>query len=410
MGWEERLREAALTAPNGDRLDFDFENVSKEIDKKTTAFNFPDADGTYIQDSGHTGRRYPLRIFFWGNDYDLKAAAFEEMLLQRGTFELDHPAYGVTDVVPFGTIKQRDDLKTAANQAIVEVTFWETIGLIYPTAESDGADEALSAVDEYNQQFDDNINLTSAVETASFKNSYDVFLKKAKSALQNIADGQSDVQKQFDALDKSITNGLDILVAKPLLLVFQTKLMLQSPARALVNINARLEAYKNLADSFTTGDKSIHTKGNDNRPANDFAASDVFVSTSVTGSIISVINNEYVTKTEAIEAAESVIAQFDAAVVWRDDNFKSLEEIDIGGSYQKLQDAVALTAGYLVELSFSLKQERRITLDRNRTIIDLVGELYGSIDDQLDFFINSNELTGSEILELPKGREIVYYI
>lgn len=410
IGWEDRLRGAALTSPDGTRLDFDYENVSKSIDKKTTAFDFPDVDGTYIQESGHTGRRYPMRIFFWGDDHDLKSAAFEEMLLQKGIFELEHPIYGVVEVVPFGTITQRDNLKTAANQSIIELTFWETIGLIYPESEDDEGAETLNAIDEYNQEFDDNIDLTSAVETSSFKNSYDVFLKKTKSALQKVADSQADVQKQFDAFDKSITDSLDLLVAKPALLIFQTKLMIQSPARAITKLNARLTAYKDLADSFTTGDKSTQTNGNDNRPANDFAASDVFVSTSITGSIISVINNEFVTKTEAIEAAENIIEQFDAAVVWRDDNFQSLEEIDTGGSYQKLQNAVALAAGYLVQISFSLKQERRIVLDRNRTFVDLIAELYGETDAQYDFFINSNNLSGDEIKELPAGREIVYYI
>jgi hypothetical protein len=70
---------------------------------------------------------------------------------------------------------------------------------------------------------------------------------------------------------------------------------------------------------------------------------------------------------------------------------------------------VALTAGHLVETSFTLLQERRIVLDRERTIIDLAAELYGSVDDRLDLLINSNDLTGSEILELPRGRTIVYY-
>lgn len=85
-------------------------------------------------------------------------------------------------------------------------------------------------------------------------------------------------------------------------------------------------------------------------------------------------------------------------------------DIDTGSAYQQLQEAVAITAGFLVGISFTLKQERRLILDRSRTIIDLVAELYGSIDEQLDFFITSNNLSGSEILELPKGREIVYYV
>jgi len=44
-------------------------------------------------------------------------------------------------------------------------------------------------------------------------------------------------------------------------------------------------------------------------------------------------------------------------------------------------------------------------------VIPLVAELYGEVDAPLDFFIRSNNLTGDEILlEIPKGREIVYYI
>ena len=75
-----------------------------------------------------------------------------------------------------------------------------------------------------------------------------------------------------------------------------------------------------------------------------------------------------------------------------------------------LRRFVAIAAGFLVEISFTLKQEFRITLDRPRTIIDLAAELYGEVDGQLDFLISSNNLTGSEILDLPRGREIVYYV
>ncbi len=409
MGWEERLSGAAYTSPNGNRLTFDYENVSKEIDIKGSAFEFPDINGTYIQPGGHSGRRYPLRLFFWGDDYDQKVAAFEEMLLQPGIGQLDHPIYGSLDVVPFGTIKRRDDLKTAANQAILEVTFWETLDLIFPSVQNDGAAETLSAIDAFNNSFDENISTKSAVEKASFKSSYDSFLKSAKGGLQSVADTQADVQKQFNAVNKSINDGIDILIAKPALLFFQTKTMIQIPARSLSNIGARLTAYNNLISSFTNEEEPL-TKGNDSRNENKFATNDVFVTTAVTGSIVSVVNNEFTTKVEAIEAADEITKQFDAAVVWRDNNLKSLEVIDIGGSYQNLQEATALAVGYLVQLSFSLKQERRIILDRDRTMIDLVAELYGSIDDQLDFFINSNDLTGSEIKEIPKGREIVYYI
>ena len=415
MSWNDRIIEARYTSPSGEFIIFNYENVRKAFDKKTTAFNFPDADGTYVQDMGHSGRRYPLRVFFWGDDYDLEAAFFEKLLQERGTGKLEHPVYGTVDVVPFGTVTQRDDLKTAANQAVVEVVFWETIGLIYPASQADPASSVLFAVNEYNDaaatEFEGITNLTSAVEQSSFKAGYESLLNDAQSGLQFIADVQADVQKEFNAINDSINQGIDILISQPLNLAFQTVLLIQSPARALADITARLSAYKDLASAILSGDGASVSSTNDSRESNAFHAKDLYASTYVTGSVLSVVNNTFKTKTEALEAAEAVLVQLDDLVVWRDTEFATLSEIDTGAAYQQLQEAVALTAGFLVEISFTLKQERRLILDRDRTIIDLVAELYQCcVDDQLDFFITSNNLTGSEILELPEGREIVYYV
>lgn len=414
MAWNDRIRDAAYTSPGGTRLTFTYENVRKTVDKKTTGFEFPDADGTYVQDLGHSGRRYPLRVFFWGDDYDQDAEAFEAALLERGTGKLEHPIYGTVDVVPFGTITRRDDLKTSANQAVIELTFWETIGLIYPSAQTDPASAVLASVDEYNaavsEEFQEVTDLDSAVEQATFKNSYQALLDSASSGLQAVADVQDDVRQQFDAIVDSVNQGIDVLVSQPLTLAFQTTQLIQSPARALANIEARLDAYGNLANSIISGDGAVVEPSSDSRSSNEFHTNDLYASTYVTGSVVSVVNNQFSTKTEALQAAEAVLTQLDDITNWRDQNFQSLEEVDTGGAYQKLQEAVAITAGFLVEISFSLKQERRIVLDRDRTIIDLAAELYGSVDDQLDFLIISNDLSGSEILELPKGREIVFYV
>ena len=150
MAWNDRIREAGYTSPSGVRLTFEYENVQRSVGKKTTGFEFPDADGTFVQDLGHTGRKYPFRMFFWGDNYDLEVQAFEDALLERGVGRLDHPIYGSVDVVPFGEIVRRDDLTTAANQAVLQVTFWETIGLVYPSSQTDPASAVLISVDEYN--------------------------------------------------------------------------------------------------------------------------------------------------------------------------------------------------------------------------------------------------------------------
>lgn len=397
MVWQDRIREAAYTSPSGARLPFIYEDVGRSVDKKTTAFTFPDADGTYIQDLGRTGYQYPLRLIFSGDNYDTETAAFEAALLEPGTGVLEHPAYGSIDVVPFGTITRRDDLKTAANQAIVEVTFWETIGIIYPTGQTDAGSAVLDAVTEFNnaiaEQTADNLPLDTAVQRASFKATYTSFLDSVNEGLQPITDAQADVARTFNTIEESINEGIDTLIADPLSLAFQTVLLIQSPARALTDITARLTAYTDLATSITSGTGASVTR-------------DLFAMSSVSGSVLSAVNHQFNAKPDALQAATDILDQFDSVVTWRDTNLA----LDTGESYQQLQEAVALVAGFLVEISFTLKQERRIVLDRARTIVDLSAELYGEVDGQLDFLIASNNLTGSEILELPRGREIVYYV
>jgi len=411
MAWQDRIKQAAYTPPSGTRFVFGYENVSRSVTKKTSAFNFPDADGTYVQDLGHTGRRYPLRVFFWGDEYDVEAQAFEDALIEKGIGRLEHPVYGLINVVPFGEISRRDDLKTAANQAVLEVEFWETIDLLYPTGQTDPASAVVSAVEEFNaaqaEQFEETIEIEAASERASFKSGYTRLLDGAKVGLRAVANVQDNVRRQFNAVYDSISAGIDTLVSDPLTLAFQTTILLQTPALAAANIRARLEAYQNLVGQLTG---TVREPNLGAESSNAFKTDDLFASTAVAGTILSVVNNQFETKSDALNAADALAALFDDVTAWRDLNFESLGEVDTGGAYQQLLEAVSLAAGFLVEISFTLKQERRITLDRNRTIIDLVAELYGEVDGQLDFFIQSNGLTGDEILELPKGRQIVYFI
>lgn len=405
-GWELRLREAAYTSPSGTRIVFNYEDVRRAFTKRTNAVEFPDADGTYIQDLGVGGRRYPLRVFFWGPDYDLAASAFEEILAEQGVGKLEHPAYGVVDVIPFGEVTRRDRLKTAANQAAIEVVFWETRGVVYPAAQDDPGSVVLGAVAEYNEAaafaFSETPGIDSAVGQASLKSQYERQLAAVSTVLTPIAETQDDVAARFSAIEDSISLGIDVLVSDPLTLGFQTVLLIQTPARAAAAIADRLNAYAGLLSSLISGEGAAS--------AQEFRTADLYASTYVSAEVVAVVNNTFLTKSGAISAAEILLAQLATVTAWRDNEFTSLGLVDSGEAYQELQEAVAVAAGFLVQLSFSLKQERSFVLQHPRTIIDLVAELYGVVDSQLDFFISSNNLTGSEIIELPRGRRIVYYV
>jgi hypothetical protein len=71
--------------------------------------------------------------------------------------------------------------------------------------------------------------------------------------------------------------------------------------------------------------------------------------------------------------------------------------------------AASAARASLLERAYSLRAERRVTLASDRTPLDLVAEFYGGAIDELDAFIESNGLTGDEIILVPAGREVVYY-
>lgn len=415
--WAERLQEAAYTSPGGTRIRFLYEDVGRTTSKRTTAFEFPGVNDAYVQDNGHGSRKYPLRCVFTGNNCDKLATAFEAALLERGKGKLEHPLYGTFDVVPFGDITRRDDLKSAANQAIVEVTFWTTVDAVYPSGDSNPRSEILAALDGFDlaaaQQFTA-ADLASALQQANLKSTIRKTLRQVSATLQSVADSVESVNREFRDLQSLVNFGLDVLVGQPLLLAQQIANLITAPARALAGIRSRLDAYRNLLNQLLSNSRSSSAdralSANQRIKAqNDFRVADLSASSAVAGSVLSVLENEFTTKTEAIEAANEIAEQLDILSQWREQRFDELELIDTGESYQALQRAVALATGLLVEVSFSLVPERSIVLDRPRTIIDLAAELYGEVDERLDFLISSNNLSGSDILLIEPGRRILYY-
>lgn len=421
QGWEDRLREAAYTSPGGTRITFEYEDVQRVNKKRGTVFEFPGINDVYVQQKGFSGRQYPLRCFFSGANHDRVATAFELAVLEPGIGKLEHPLYGtIPNVVPFGQIGRRDDLRTQANQTVVELTFWTTLRQIYPSGSKNPENEISAALGLFDveaaQEFAANMDLSDTIKKANATATIQGFLRSVSAALTSVADATASVRRDFDNQFRLINFGIDVLIGQPLLLAQQISNLIRTPARALAGIQSRLDGYLNLAESIFGSeagrpqDKPFTVSVSElTKRANDARIADLFAMNSPAGSVLSTVLNEFATKPDAIGAAAEVTDQFDAVVAWRDDLFAEIGAVDTGASYQALQEAVALTAGFLVEVSFSLVAERQITLDRPRTIVDLAAQLYGSVDPRLDLLISSNNLTGSEILEVPRGRLIRYY-
>lgn len=425
--WVDRLQPAVYESPSGRRVEFAYEDVQRIIPLRTTAFEFPGVDNAYVQQNGYGARQYPVRAHFWGPYHDVLATAYEAALIEAGAGKLEHPLYGtLSPVVPFGEIARRNDLVRQANQSVVDVVFWTTTGAVYPTTGISPRNEIDAALDAHGDAmvaaFDEAVTVTSTIQKGNIKATILDFLQSAESTIGSLSDATSAVNRDFQLAARTINRGIDVLVGQPLLLARQIVNLTTAPGRALVGVRERLRGYADFADSIyesaaASGTSAvpgatqpIQSAAQQLQESNNFHAADLFIGGSVSGSALAALETTYLTRTGAVQAAASVLAQFDDASAWRDGRFDDLDQIDGGASYQALYRVVTLLAGYLVDTSFTLAPERSLVLDRARTIVDLCAQLYGDVsNDRLDFLITSNGLNGNEILELPKGKRVVYY-
>lgn len=437
-GWRKRLKPGIFKSPSGVSIRFQYVDLSREFELRGTAWEFPQVNNAYVQRKGFGPRKYPLICYFSGDNCDLEASVFEAALGEPGQGSLQHPLYGtLNNVVPFGQVKRTDAVTTAGNQTIVEVTFWTTTGAVYPNSDPSTQNEILIGIENFNieaaQAFDVHMKLGKAALRGGA-------IATIKDALKKFSTAMAIVSNSTTAIRRSVQDGLDVinlsmdtLIGQPLLLAQQLSNLIQTPARAIAGIASRLDAYGRLlddvvgagsanpAEQFASGTALLQRRDS---VANDFHVADLFSMNSVAGSIVASAARPaagapptFITRTQAIAAADAIAQQFDDLVTFRDDGFVALgsisevstSRVDTGESMQALQAVASLAVGYLVQTSFGLKPEQQITIDRDRTIVDLSAELYDKIDEKLDLLIDSNNLSGDEILELKAGRSLVYY-
>lgn len=423
--WIDRIKPAAITTVDQIRYEFLYEDVSKDVTFKTNKFTFGDKEGTLVQNFGLGEVGFPLQIIFSGTDHDQIANNFEASLRIVGSLFLEHPVYGNFDVV-IESYTRSDPVKSAANQTIFDTVMTQTIIPAAPVSTAEGRSTIIADADQF-------------IENSSevFQPNYDALADKATSKTRILAEISSisnqfksiieDVQEINDAFIEAedfITDNIDELLTDPPALASAIQTLIRIPSRSTANVSTRIAAYLTFLS-----DNQIVPEGFGADLFNQRLEKQMFTTSLLNSGAESALfaNDDFITKSDAIGAASDILDAYRQLQQYLDteeqsaltDNLNIRYTIDniIAGGIKSIS---SLTAGQLVQISFSLKQERIIILANEETLIPLVHRLYGGkIDDdvdvnvpisKIDFFIQTNELTPDEIVLLSPGREIKYYV
>lgn len=418
MSWINRLLVASYISPSGIFFNFKYENVSVEFDKKTTTFIFPNVDGALIQDMGVGESRYPLQIFFSGENYDLEADRFLRATKEIGTGTLIHPRYGIKKVVVVGTVKRRDDLITAANQAIFDITFAEnnieiTADNIF-TKIAEATNKIKSYTDRYCQYASFNFVKTFATigagELTAIRDSATQMFSDIMNQLSYTIGINDNYDSLLKLLDDSIVDTVNDLGNKPAnainLLLSSLLISSQIPNYDVRDKMSIFDALINKKLKTKYNQKVSEQEKSENK--NNFLLDKNYLYTSVAAMCNSLAYNDLTSREEAIEINEKITNAFKESQNWIEENARIIEYSDEESDYNQVYELYTQTKNYLITYAFNLSSINREILDEDRNILEFLSEKYGNLD-EIDDFIALNNLTCDDIEMMKRGREVLYY-
>jgi hypothetical protein len=417
--WQDRLaEEITLTSPDGDEFTALWVGNPVTVSKKLGLFEFPGINGTKVQDLGGGGARYPLTIYFHGQDNDKEAQSFFTACSQIGPWEVEHPVSGPL-TLQWVSYTQHIEPVTSGNVTRFEV---ETIVPLPDSATVSSAQlagdidaGALDANASAASQFDANVIQDTFNEFSELTGSIGSAISVVKTTLRAVERFEL-VPAEAAAILAGITTTIESFPLDTSQLSAQVQNLVQLYAEAQDSVSGALSMYLDYNEEI----KKITPSSPDQEGKNVAAVQELFLSAGLVGMSLSAKVGGEKTRSESLENAEIISGAFtditNALDLIQELYKDSPIELQYFSQSQSYSDALVLAgiaARLMIQSSFDLSIEKRFSLEVARNFVEIVGNEYGSLgedDENLDLFLESNNVTGSEFFILPAGREVVVYV
>jgi hypothetical protein len=381
-----------------------------------------------------------MRVIFNGDLFDKQADSFFKGASLIGRGVLNHPRWG-QKFVQVLSCTQSEDWIGGVGEAVFEVEFQESLDREFATPVGGTTYEVADLAEGYNQfakdNFDEGVDIDTLDQATSFKDTMAGATQRVYEALSTLATGDDKIASIFNESYLDIVTNLDEYVGAPARFAESIIRMISIPATLYGRVDSKIIAYKSLLDNlpFTNvDDDSRETKNKllTNELVGTTCVSSVSLAITEAVANTSTIQRDekgraliivpeatvgFQTRSEALASALYMRNIFVELVDYLDTGqsaflTKTLAEMyaQVIQSYAPLGLLVSKAIEGAINLSFGLPAKRSVILTNASTIINECNKYYGGVaDGTLDFFIQTNELNGDEIMYLPKGKTIIYY-
>lgn len=420
MSWKDRLRpDIFLESPQGDVFRARWIGDDRSTEKKLGIFSYPKIPGSFVQDLDVNAAKYPMTIYFEGEDHDLEGQRLFESCKQRGLWQITHPVLGVI-ILQLVSVSQSMQPVENANTTQMNLEFIESIEAELTQSSFELAGETQAAVDDLNANASNSFAAKVKTAAARGKAAITKVANKIRGVIQKVmgpivaavSTAQSIMNQTITAINSTLNNP----VFSPTVFAGQVKTLVQTPGKAIRDVRTRTSAYKTLASEiFLIQNESVREDG-----LNTALMKELYLSSIVGALGIIATTSSFETRTQAISAAEEILSIYNDIVENLDDHQSDFAALTVDKQYFSQLDiypdtlkVISLAMRYILSTVSGLKIEKRITLKEPTPPIIVAMREYGGpgVDDEnIDYFIKTNNLKGSEILLLPAGKEVVVYV
>lgn len=420
MGYRERLRSnIQLTSPDGSVFTALWIGNESPQSKKVGVFNYPGVNGSTVQDLGTSSTTYPLTLRFAGDDNDLEAVVFMAALKEKGVWDIVHPVLGEKKLQPLSFTPDWQPV-TSGGITQIETEWIEPLidSALPSTVELQGTVAAqITALNATaSDQLNNNSFQESAEEVAGFRAATLDVVANVESNLESISDSSATISAEMTAIKRDIDVVLAVTPLDVIAVAGQLQTLIQLPALAIRDTQARLDAYGNFATGI--GLMSPDTPGT---PSYNRVAIQELALTATFGAVADIsTTGDLLSRSEAVEVIETNLALFTDSTNVLDATQSLFETQAIDRQYFSQSESYtgaarlnALTVAYLLRAAFDLKVEKRFILTRRRNPVMVAMEEYdgpGDVDANIILFNDTNKIEGDEFIMMAAGRELVVYV
>lgn len=420
MSWANETKdEIVLKSPDGNEFTAKWRADARTIEKKLGIFSIPKFDGDIVQDMGIKSTIYPLTIYFDGMFHHFFANRFMQAMKERGQWEVVHPVEGALILQP---IKFSENIDTVEENVTEFQTEWiEPANVERLISPAEYASSILSTIQVLAEDITAILSQLRA-DVYSLVNATINIMNGIGGAMNNLiqeltatqALAYESYQTAKAAFNSALANyGIG---SEPDDMASAQIDMAIIPTETSTDFSNRFAYYQMLSENLLKFVPATTTEEDFNTIVGlEFGVSlSLMAVAQITATSVFNSRSEIIT---AIENLTTILNDTISAIEEIQDNFSGLridkQYYSSTHTYTSLINVYTLCFQYLISQFYNLKIEKRITLKKARSPLEITVTEYGSLgkdDENYDLFLNSNELTADEIFLLPQKKEVVIYV